>query len=90
MDDRRFNFRRNPSLQHKIRVIMGSKEDPRQWGVTIPKPIAKQFVNCELIISVSGNSIILESGCKPYAVEVRENLNGDFLAIENGEDTLAQ
>lgn len=84
MDDRRFNFRRNPSFQHKIRVIMGSKEQPQQWGVTIPKPIAKQFVDCRLTISVSGNTIILESGCRLHAIDVREKLNGETLIIENG------
>ena len=77
MDDRRYNQRKNPSLLHKIRVIMGSKQNPMQYGVTIPKPIAQQFSGCKFMVQVSGNSVILESGCKAAAVEMHKLTWGD-------------
>ena len=64
MDDRRFNKRSRPALQHKIRVIVGTKQAPIAHGVTIPGFIADQFSGCQLRIFTSGGSIIMESGCK--------------------------
>jgi len=64
IDERSFNFRKSPSLQHKVRVIVGTQENPISYGVTIPDFIAKQFSGCLLRIYTSGTSIIMESGCK--------------------------
>ena len=84
VDDRRYNYRKNPSLFHKIRVIMGSKKNPQQYGVTIPKLIAEKFIDCKLVISTSGNCIVLESGCSAYANEVKDKLVEDSNRIEIG------
>ncbi|MHA1868726.1 MAG: hypothetical protein ACTSXD_11835 [Candidatus Heimdallarchaeaceae archaeon] len=62
-DQRVFNKRGGPSIQHKLRVIVGTKQNPIAYGMTFPKSIAMRFSGCSFIMSVSGNSIILTSGC---------------------------
>ncbi len=86
-DERLWNARRNASFQHKIRGWTTSKEGIiYSYGITIPKNIANPFLDCKLIIHVSGNAIILESGCRTYAKEVRKNQEvnegGTYLLVE--------
>lgn len=76
-DERVFNYRRGPSLLHKVRVIMGSNINPIQYGVAIPKEIAFKFMDCSLVIHTSGNSIILESGCRTFATEKNKQSQQD-------------
>ena len=64
MDERRFNFRKNPGMKHKIRVIAGNKMNPVMFGITVPEFIAQKFSGCSLRMFTSGTMIIMESGCK--------------------------
>ena len=76
-DERRFNYRKGPSLQHKIRVIAGTKMDPVQFGITVPEFIAQRFSGCNLRLWASGTTIIMESGTKltpKDIIEMREGL----------------
>ena len=68
----------HPSLQHKIRIIAKDNKKRNVYGTTIPRVIAQQFINCMMSISVSGNMIILESGCE----------TNKTLEIKNGENIL--
>ena len=63
-DERKYNQRGGPAPFHKLRVIVGTKLLPVAYGVTLPTFIAQQFSGCQLMISVSGNSIVMESGCR--------------------------
>ena len=63
-DERRLNKRGGPALFHKLRVIVGTKINPVAYGITLPNEIAQQFSGCQLRISISGTSIIMESGCR--------------------------
>ena len=63
-DERQYNFRGGPSPLHKVRVIVGQKLNPIAYGITLPFHIAQQFSGCQLRISVSGTSIVMESGCR--------------------------
>jgi len=63
-DERQFNQRGGPSVFHKVRVIVGRRTAPIAYGVTLPNHIAEDFSGCQLRISVSGTSIIMESGCR--------------------------
>ncbi len=85
-DERVWNGRRNASLQHKIRILASYKGDVVEYGMTIPKPIANKFIDCRFIIHTSGNAIILESGCRPFAIEIRkkqmeENKYGEDIMV---------
>ena len=76
-DERRFNQRGGPSLQHKLRVIVGTKQEPIVYGITIPAFIAQQFSGCLFRIHMSGNSIVLESGCKITIDNIdKDNIGG--------------
>ncbi len=58
---------RGPALQHSIRkgtIKQTENNTGDTFVVTIPKIIAEQFQNCFLRIYTSGNTIIMESGCK--------------------------
>ena len=55
---------RGPALQHSIRKGTTNNETGDTFVITIPKIIAEQFQNVLVRVYVSGNSIILESGCK--------------------------
>ena len=68
-DQRQFNFRKNPSAFHKIRILNPGNECGETYGVTIPTIIAEQFVGCWMKISFSGTQIIVESGCKVQEVK---------------------
>ena len=70
-DERVWNYRGGPKLRHKITAITQTGSQVHQFGISIPKPIALQFLDCRLIIHISGNSIILESGCEIFAKEIR-------------------
>ena len=74
-DERVWNFRRGPSLTHKIRVFWRSGGQIYEYGITIPKPIAWKFLNCSLIIIPSGNGILIQSGCDIAAREIRDKQN---------------
>ena len=63
-DGRRFNFRGGPSVHHRIRKIVQGNITGDVYGITLPKIIAEPFLGCWMKINVSGNSIILQSGCK--------------------------
>ena len=63
-DEREFNYRGGPALFHKVRVIVGTKLIPVAYGITLPTQIAQQFSGCQLRISISGTSIVMESGCR--------------------------
>ena len=63
-DERRFNCRGGPSKFRKVRVIVGTNNNPIAFGVTLPTHIATEFSGCQLQAFVSGACIILESGCK--------------------------
>jgi len=63
-DERRMNQRGGPALYHKVRVIVGQKLNPIAYGVTLPTNIAQAFSGCQLRISMSGTSIVMESGCR--------------------------
>ena len=63
-DERAFNFRKNPSIQHRIRKIVSKNKTGDVYGVTIPKIIVENFIGCWMRIYTSGCQIILESGCK--------------------------
>jgi len=64
VDGRTFNFRKNSSLFHKLRILNPGNKCGESFGITIPKPIAENFIGCWMQISISGNSIILQSGCR--------------------------
>ncbi len=72
VDMRVWNYRGGPKLTHKIRPITQTGSIINEYGISVPKPIATQFLDCRLIIHISGNSIILESGCRAFAIEIRE------------------
>lgn len=69
-DQRSFNFRKGPSLQHKIRCLNPGNKCGESFGITIPVVIAQKFEECWMRVYASGNSIILESGCKMSAMDV--------------------
>ncbi len=55
---------RGPALQHSIRRGITNNKTGENFVITIPKIIAEQFQSVLVRVYVSGNSIILESGCK--------------------------
>jgi len=55
---------RGPNLQCKVRKGVTSNSSGDSFVITIPKFIATQFEGVLLRIYVSGNAIVMESGCK--------------------------
>ena len=54
-----------PELEHLLHPKFDSLScSGDTFVITIPKIISKQFEDCLIRIYTSGNSIILESGCK--------------------------
>ena len=83
-DERRYNYRKAPSLQHKIRVIAGNKLKPVQWGITVPQFIAERFADCYLRLQVSGTMLIMESGCKITASDINVKKRFCFDGMREG------
>ena len=50
--------------QFKIRTIVKRSDRDNVYGLTIPKSVTSQFMDTYFNLIVSGNNIILESGCK--------------------------
>ena len=71
-DGRTFNFRKTPSIQHKIRILNPGNKCGESLGITIPTILAEQFQGCWMRIYISGNSLLLESGCKMSAFDINE------------------
>lgn len=64
-DERKFHNRLNrPSLFHKIRIINPGNKCGETYAITIPTFIAMKFIECQMKISSSGTTIIIESGCR--------------------------
>ncbi len=61
---------RGPALQHSVRKGTTNNSTGDTFVITIPKVFAKQFQNISLRIYTSGNSIIMESGCKLFVEEI--------------------
>ena len=73
---------RGPALQHKIRQLTFGNETGDSFGITIPRIIAEHFSGCFLRISVSGNMIVMESGCKLKAEDIKEiTIQGEYTAM---------
>lgn len=83
-DARAWNYRGGPKLRQIIRPITQTGSMIYEFGISIPKPIATQFLGCKLIIHISGNSIILESGCRAFALDMRKQQR----EVQHGEDIL--
>ncbi len=73
-DERAFNFRKAPSIQHRIRKIVQGNVTGDVYGITLPKVIAEPLINCWMrIYATQTGQIILESGCKISADDIKEN-----------------
>jgi hypothetical protein len=55
---------RGPALQYKIRKTTVNNSSGDNYSITIPRVIAQQFQEYWFKLSVSGNNLIFESGCK--------------------------
>jgi len=73
IDNRSFNFRKNPSIQHRVRKIVQGNITGDVYGITLPKAIAEPFLECWMRIYTSGTSLILESGCKLTPEDIDRN-----------------
>ena len=83
-DERVWNYRRGPSLLHKIRAFSKSGGEIYEFGITIPKQIAWNFLHCKFVINQSGDSIILQSGCDAFAKQQRMFQNLQVIGEANG------
>ena len=89
-DERVFNFRKNPSIQHKIRILNPGNKTGESLGITIPNLLAEQFVGCWMRIYISGTQIILESGCKLSPKDINENKKFCYDGMREGKNKLGQ
>ena len=78
---------RGPALQHSIRKGITNNATGDNFVVTIPKVIANQFQNILLRIHISGNSIILESGCKLYLDDINVYNSESYYGVRGVEYT---
>ena len=74
---------RGPALQHKLRKGTTGNDTGDSHVITIPRFIANQFSGCLLRLSISGNSIIMESGCKLNIVDVDEKTWGGYYGVRH-------
>ena len=63
---------RGPALQYQIRKTTTQNKTGDNFAITIPRVIAQQFINYYFKLSISGNNIILESGCKLTVHDINE------------------
>ncbi len=78
---------RGPSLQHSIRKGTINNKTGDTFVITVPKIIAEQFQSVLLRVYVSGNSIILESGCKIFAQDINIHKQECYNGIRGFEYT---
>ena len=55
---------RGPALQYKIKKVVTNNKTGDSYAITIPRIIAQQFEEVLFRLTISGNTIIFESGCK--------------------------
>lgn len=67
---------RGPGLQYQVRKTTVGNKTGDNYGITIPRIIAQKFEEVYFRILVSGNNIVLESGCK---VSVFDNKGEDVI-----------
>jgi hypothetical protein len=58
-DERKFNKRVGPSRYHKIRKIVSGNSSGDVYGLTLPRDIALQFIECRVCIQTSGLGILI-------------------------------
>ena len=80
-------YSRGPSLQHSIRKGTTNNKTGDTFVITIPKVIAQMFDNCLLRVYASGNTIILESGCKMTIKDININEQHTYYGIRSIEYT---
>lgn len=64
---------RGPALQYRIRKTTTNNKTGDSYAITIPRIVAKEFEETFFKLCISGNSIILESGCKMTVEDVEVN-----------------
>lgn len=89
-DERRFNFRKNPSIQHRIRILNPGNKTGETFGITIPTVVAEQFQSCWMRIYISGTTIILSSGCKISADDIDISKRGGYEGMREVRNKLGQ
>lgn len=77
-DQRSFNARKNPSIQHKLRVTNPGNKTGLNFSITVPTPIAQNFHGTYFRVFQNGTSILLESGCKLNASDISQVKDNSF------------
>jgi len=77
-DQRTFNSRRKPSIQHKLRITNPGNRTGVSYAVTIPTVIANNFEGTYFRIIQSGTTLILESGAKIGAAGISNVKDNSF------------
>jgi hypothetical protein len=77
-DQRTFNSRRNPSIQHKLRIVNPGNRTGNTYAVTIPVIIANNFSGTYFRITQEGTSLILASGARIGATNITNKKDNSF------------
>ena len=77
-DQRTFNSRRSPSIQHKLRITNPGNRTGVSYAVTIPSVIANNFSGTYFRITQEGTTLILESGAKMSAHNITNKKDNSF------------
>jgi len=68
---------RGSALTYRIRKATTNNRTGDNYSITIPREIAKQFLEYNFTIEVSGNALIFQSGCKLTKEDIQYNKNMD-------------
>lgn len=63
---------RGPGLNYKIKKVTKGNKTGDSYAITVPSIVAQKFESCLFKLTVSGNAIIYESGCKIKAINTNQ------------------
>lgn len=89
-DQRTFNSRKSPSIQHKLRITNPGNRTGISYAVTIPRVIADNFSGTYFRVTQQGSCLILESGTKIGAQGISNNKDNSFNSLRMVIDKYGQ
>jgi hypothetical protein len=74
---------RGPAIQQRIRKTTIGNKTGDNFSITIPRILAKKFEGIFFKLTVSGNNITFESGCKINLADLKNIQNlGNYKDLE--------
>lgn len=70
---------RGAGLTYKIRKTTTQNKTGDNYSITVPSYVAQMFENCLFKLTISGNAMTFESGCKLSALDIEKQSKKVFV-----------